>query len=102
MADWAILAGDNVGSLTDSRRGPRRHHALQPVCPLPPPARPSRFPSVLWSSGPAAATGAYALIDDEQVVQAPFKVIVRDAPAPAGVGTTAKDEAGTAAAIGTR
>ena len=56
------------------------------------------IPLVALVLGAAAATGAYALIDDEQVVQAP-KVIVLDAPAPAGVGTTAKDEAGTAAAI---
>ena len=67
--------------------------------PSAPSAKTVAVPLVALVLGAAAATGAYALIDDEQVVQAP-KVIVLDAPAPAGVGTTAKDEAGTAAAIG--
>jgi hypothetical protein len=57
-------------------------------------------PLVALVLGAAAATGTYALIDNEQVAQAPSKVIVLDAPAPAGEGTTAKNEAGTAAAIG--
>jgi hypothetical protein len=58
-------------------------------------------PLVALVLGAAAATGAYALIENEQVVQAPSKVIVLDAPATPTDGTTAKDEAGTAAAIGT-
>ena len=68
--------------------------------PSAPSAKTVAVPLVALVLGAAAATGAYALIDNEQVVQAPSKVIVLDAPAPAGVGTTAKDEAGTAAAIG--
>jgi hypothetical protein len=58
------------------------------------------IPLVALVLGAAAATGAYALIENEQVVQAPSKVVVLDAPAPPTEGTTAKDEAGTAAAIG--
>jgi hypothetical protein len=58
-------------------------------------------PLVALVIGAAAATGAYALIDNnEQVAQAPSNVIVLDAPAPASEGTSAKNEAGTAAAIG--
>ena len=58
-------------------------------------------PLVALVLGAAAATGAYALIDNnEQVAQAPSNVIVLDAPAPASEGTIAKNEAGTAAAIG--
>ena len=60
-------------------------------------------PLVALVLGAAAATGAYALIDNnEQVAQAPSNVIVLDAPAPASEGTIAKNEAGTAAAIGSR
>ena len=59
-------------------------------------------PLVALVLGAAAATGAYALIDNnEQVAQAPSNVIVLDTPAPAGEGTIAKNEAGTAAAIRT-
>ncbi|HZN88799.1 MAG TPA: hypothetical protein VFB44_07480 [Thermoleophilaceae bacterium] len=58
-------------------------------------------PLVALILGAAAATGAYALIDNnEQVAQPPSNVIVLDAPAPASEGTIAKNEAGTAAAIG--
>ena len=59
-------------------------------------------PLVALVLGAAAATGAYALIDggSDQFAQAPSKVIVLDTPAPASEGTSVKDEAGTAAAIG--
>jgi hypothetical protein len=57
-------------------------------------------PLVALVLGAAAATGAYALIDNDEVAQAPSKVIVVDAPALASEGTVAKNEAGIAAAIG--
>lgn len=57
-------------------------------------------PVVALALGAAVATGAYALIDNEQVVDEPSsKVIVLDAPAAPSEGVSAKNEAGTAAAI---
>jgi hypothetical protein len=56
-------------------------------------------PLVALVLGAAAATGAYALIDDGTIDVQPSNVIVVDKPAQPGQGTAAKDEAGTAAAI---
>jgi hypothetical protein len=58
-------------------------------------------PLVALVLGAAAATGAYALIDDGTIDVQPStsKVIVIDKLAQPGQGTAAKDEAGTAAAI---
>jgi hypothetical protein len=59
-------------------------------------------PAVALVIGAAAATGAYALLDNEtsgSQTTAP-KVIVAEPPAPPGPGVGAKDEAGVAAAIG--
>jgi hypothetical protein len=51
--------------------------------------------------GAAVATGAYAIADDDSaVVQEPARVIVVDTPT-VGEGVSVKDEAATAAAIGT-
>ena len=59
-------------------------------------------PIVALVLGAAAATGAYALIDNnsDQIAQVPSKVIVLDTPSPVSEGVNAKNEAGTAAAIG--
>jgi hypothetical protein len=57
-------------------------------------------PAVALAVGAAVATGAWALIDNERVVQEPAKVIVVDTPASANQGADAKHEAATAAAIG--
>ena len=58
--------------------------------------------AALLALGVAVATGAYALIDDDQVSNSPSsKVIVLDSPATPGAGVSAKNEAGTAAAIST-
>jgi hypothetical protein len=66
-------------------------------------ARLTRFPSitaplVALVVGAGAATGAYALLDDDGSAQA-GKVIVVQAPAPNAADIAGKDEAATAAAI---
>jgi acetyl-CoA carboxylase alpha subunit len=66
-------------------------------------ARLTRFPSftaplVALVIGAGAATGAYALIDNDDSAQA-RKVIVVEAPAPNAANIAGKDEAATAAAI---
>jgi hypothetical protein len=58
-------------------------------------------PVVALVVGAAAATGTYALVDEEQVALQPPKVIVAETPAQPGEGVSAKNEAATAAAIGT-
>ncbi len=67
--------------------------------PVPLPTRSLVTPLVALLIGAAAATGAYALIDNGDELQ-PSKVIVVERPAPAGDGVAAKDEAASAAAIG--
>jgi hypothetical protein len=57
-------------------------------------------PAVALVIGAAAATGAYALIDSEQVELPAPKIIVAEPPAQPGEGLAAKHEAATAAAIG--
>jgi hypothetical protein len=57
-------------------------------------------PAVALVIGAAAATGAYALIDSEQVELPAPKVIVAEPPAQPSQGVAAKNEAATAAAIG--
>jgi hypothetical protein len=57
-------------------------------------------PAVALVIGAAAATGAYALIDSEQVELPAPKVIVAEPPAQPSQGVAAKHEAATAAAIG--
>jgi hypothetical protein len=57
-------------------------------------------PVVALAIGAAAATGAYALIDSDQVQLPEPKVIVSETPAPTSEGLAAKHEAATAAAIG--
>jgi hypothetical protein len=57
-------------------------------------------PAVALVIGAAAATGAYALIDSEQVELPTPKVIVAEPPAQPSQGVAAKHEAATAAAIG--
>jgi hypothetical protein len=56
-------------------------------------------PVVALAIGAAAATGAYALIDSDQVNLPEPQVIVSETPAPTSEGLAAKDEAATAAAI---
>jgi hypothetical protein len=59
-------------------------------------------PLVALAIGAAAATGVYALLDDDpsgSQATAP-KVIVTEPPAQPGPGVSAKNEAGVAAAIG--
>lgn len=57
-------------------------------------------PLVALAIGAAVATGAYALIDNDQVASTPSpKVIVLDSPATPSEGVSAKNEAGTATAI---
>jgi hypothetical protein len=58
-------------------------------------------PVVALVVGAAAATGTWALLDSEQVALQPPKVIVTEAPAQPSQGVAAKNEAATAAAIGT-
>ena len=56
-------------------------------------------PVAALALGAAVATGAYALIDNDQISSSPSsKVIVLDSPS---AGVSAKNEAGTAAAIST-
>jgi hypothetical protein len=57
-------------------------------------------PLLALAIGAAAATGAYALLDDEPTASAPARVIEVAAPAAPGPGVSAKDEAATAAAVG--
>jgi hypothetical protein len=57
-------------------------------------------PVVALAIGAAVATGTYALIDSESVQLQPPKVIVTETPAPTSEGLAAKNEAATAAAIG--
>jgi hypothetical protein len=66
--------------------------------PVPLPTRSLVTPLVALVIGAAAATGAYALIDNGDELQ-PSNVIVVERPAPAGDGVAAKDEAASAAAI---
>ena len=59
-------------------------------------------PLAALALGAAVATGAYALIDNDQISSSPSsKVIVLDSPATPSAGVSAKNEAGTAAAIST-
>jgi hypothetical protein len=58
-------------------------------------------PVVALVVGAAAATGTWALLDSEQVALQPPKVIVTEVPAQPSQGVAAKNEAATAAAIGT-
>jgi hypothetical protein len=67
--------------------------------PVPLPTRSLVTPLVALLIGAAAATGAYALIDDGDELQ-PSQVIVVERPLPVGEGVAAKDEAASAAAIG--
>jgi hypothetical protein len=70
--------------------------------PALPAARTIVVPAVALIIGAAAATGAYALLDDDpsgSQASAP-KVIVAEPPAQPGPGVSAKNEAGVAAAIG--
>ena len=58
-------------------------------------------PAVALVIGAAAATGAYALINNSDQVELPApKVIVAESPAQPSQGVAAKHEAATAAAIG--
>ena len=67
-------------------------------------------PLVALLVGAAAAVGGYALIDNQDTVQAPTKVVVVETPrvapylshggSPTSGGSSTKDEAATAAAIG--
>ncbi len=57
-------------------------------------------PVVALAIGAAAATGAYALIDSDQVAFPEPQVIVAETPAPTSPSLAAKHEATTAAAIG--
>lgn len=57
-------------------------------------------PAVALVIGAAAATGAYALLDNEQVELPTPQVIVAEPPAQPSQGVAAKHEAATAAAIG--
>jgi fructose-specific component phosphotransferase system IIB-like protein len=66
-------------------------------------ARLARFPSIVTPLvtlvlGAAAATGAYALIDDKDAVGA-SKVIVVEQPSPNAADIPGKNESATAAAI---
>jgi hypothetical protein len=56
-------------------------------------------PVVALVIGAAAATGTYALLDNETVELQPPKVIVAETPAQPSQGVAAKHEAATAAAI---
>jgi hypothetical protein len=56
-------------------------------------------PVVALVVGAAAATGAYALIDNGEGVTSPSKVIVVETPAPGTADIAGKNEASTAAAI---
>ena len=57
-------------------------------------------PAVALVIGAAAATGAYALLDNKQVELPTPQVIVAETPAQPSQGVGAKHEAATAAAIG--
>jgi hypothetical protein len=67
------------------------------------PRTPSRrtivAPLVALLIGAGVATGAYALIDDNDVATQASKVIVVEQPAPGTADIPGKNEAGTAAAI---
>src|SRR5688500_14922986 len=77
--------------------GTMQYAARLPSVPSP---KTVAVPLVALVLGAAAATGAYALIDDGTIDQpSTSKVIVVDKPAQPGQGVAAKDEAGTAAAI---
>ena len=70
----------------------------QPTIPF---TRTMLGPVVALVIGVAGATGAYALIDDDDAsVQPSTRVIVADTPVQPGEGVGAKNEAGVAAAIG--
>jgi len=60
------------------------------------------IPVLALAVGAAAATGAYALLDENGVTVEPTKVIVAEAPTTPSQGVAAKDEAATAAAIGSK
>jgi hypothetical protein len=57
-------------------------------------------PLVALVIGAGGAVGTYALLDDTDVSVNPTRVIVTDAPVKPGQGVAAKNEAGTAAAVG--
>jgi hypothetical protein len=57
-------------------------------------------PLVALVIGAGGAVGTYALLDDTDVSINPTRVIVTDAPVKPGQGVAAKNEAGTAAAVG--
>jgi hypothetical protein len=59
-------------------------------------------PVVALAVGAAAATGTYALLDSDGVTIEPTKVIVAEAPSVPSQGVGAKDEAATAAAVGSQ
>jgi hypothetical protein len=59
-------------------------------------------PVLALAIGAAAATGAYALLDEDGVNVEPTKVIVAEVPSTPSQGVAAKDEAATAAAIGSQ
>lgn len=73
-----------------------QYTARLPYIPSP---RSLAAPVAALAVGAAVATGAWALIDNETVIQEPAQVIVLDTPAPAGPGLSAKNEAATAAAL---
>ena len=73
-----------------------QYTARLPYIPSP---RSLAAPVAALAVGAAVATGAWALIDNETVIQEPAQVIVLDTPAPAGPGLSAKNEAATAAAV---
>jgi hypothetical protein len=71
--------------------------------PALPSARTMLAPIVALVIGAAAATGAYALLDDDNSgsQQPATRVIVAEPPAQPSAGVRAKDEAAVAAAVGT-
>jgi hypothetical protein len=73
---------------------------MEYVAQLPTTTRKMLVPMVALVIGAAGAVGAYAVLDDNDVEVQPARVIVTDAPTPPSAGVAAKDEAGTAAAIG--
>jgi hypothetical protein len=63
-------------------------------------ARSVLVPAVALLIGAGGAVGVYAAVDDTDVELQPTRIVVADPPAPPSEGVAAKDEAGTAAAIG--
>jgi hypothetical protein len=58
-------------------------------------------PAIALVIGAGGAVGVYAALDDTDVNIQPTRVVVAEPPAAPSEGVAAKDEAGTAAAIGT-